>query len=64
MTSFIIQAVAHPVLRHRIATNFNADAEGITTDDVIDRLLKEVREPSPEEYAPKKAAAKPKKVAS
>ena len=34
-----IQAVAHPVLRHRIVTNFNADAEGIDTDKVVDRLL-------------------------
>ena len=34
-----IQAVAHPVLRHRIITNFSADAEGIDSDKVIDRLL-------------------------
>jgi MoxR-like ATPase len=34
-----IQAVAPPVLRHRIRTNFNADAEGITPDDVIARLI-------------------------
>lgn len=34
-----LQAVAHPVLRHRIVTNFNAEADGITADDVIDRLL-------------------------
>ena len=34
-----IQAVAPPVLRHRIRTNFNADAEGITSDDVIARLI-------------------------
>jgi MoxR-like ATPase len=36
-----IQALAHPVLRHRILTNFTATSEGITTDLVIDRLLKE-----------------------
>lgn len=35
-----IQAVAKPVLRHRIVTNFNADAEGYTTDKIIDELLK------------------------
>ncbi len=34
-----IKAVAKPVMRHRIITNFNADAEGITTDDVVDRLM-------------------------
>ena len=34
-----IQAVAKPVLRHRLVTNFNADAEGIDADQVIDRLL-------------------------
>ena len=34
-----IRAVAFPVLRHRIMTNFNAEAEGIKPDDVIRRLL-------------------------
>jgi len=34
-----IKAVALPVLRHRIRTSFSADAEGITTDDVILQLL-------------------------
>jgi len=28
-----------PVLRHRIVPNFNAEAEGITKDDIIDNLL-------------------------
>ena len=36
-----IRAVAHPVLRHRILTNFSAEAEGITSDKIIDRLLAE-----------------------
>ncbi len=36
-----IAALAAPVLRHRIVTNFSAESEGITTDVVIDRLLKE-----------------------
>src|SRR5882762_8825149 len=36
-----IQALAYPVLRHRILTNFTAASEGITTDSVIDKLLKE-----------------------
>ncbi len=37
-----IQSVAHPVLRHRIITNFNAEAEGITSDELIDQLLETV----------------------
>lgn len=37
-----IQAVANPVLRHRIVTNFSAEAEGITTDKIVDRLLSEI----------------------
>jgi len=35
-----IEALAYPILRHRIALNFRAEAEGITTDDVIKDLLK------------------------
>jgi len=38
-----VQNVAHPVLRHRIVTNFSAAAEGITSDHLIDRMLKEVQ---------------------
>ena len=34
-----IKAVAHPVLRHRIITNFAAEAEGIDSDKIVDRLL-------------------------
>ena len=36
-----IQALALPVLRHRILTNFTAASEGVTSDSVIERLLKE-----------------------
>ncbi|MEM7233249.1 MAG: hypothetical protein AAF517_13820, partial [Planctomycetota bacterium] len=36
-----VQAVAHPVLRHRILTNFSAEAEGVTSDDIITRLIEE-----------------------
>ncbi|MCD6124214.1 MoxR family ATPase [bacterium] len=39
-----VRAVAPPVLRHRIITSFNAEAEGITTDDIIKMLLEEIRE--------------------
>lgn len=38
-----IQTLAYPVLRHRIALNFRAEAEGITTDKVIKQLLTELR---------------------
>ena len=38
-----VKSVAHPVLRHRIVTNFSAAAEGITSDHLIDRLLDEVQ---------------------
>ena len=34
-----IKAVALPILRHRLITNFNAEADGITTDDVVRSLL-------------------------
>jgi MoxR-like ATPase len=34
-----IRAVAHPVLRHRLITNFNAEADGIRAEDVIDKLI-------------------------
>jgi MoxR-like ATPase len=34
-----VKAVAHPVLRHRIVTTFAAEAEGVTTDKIIDKLL-------------------------
>jgi len=37
-----VKAVAPSILRHRIITNFKAQAEGITSLDVIDQLLKEV----------------------
>jgi MoxR-like ATPase len=37
-----IRAVAHPVLRHRIVTNFNAEAEGIKPDELVRRLIEVV----------------------
>ncbi|NQV25721.1 MAG: MoxR family ATPase [Rhodopirellula sp.] len=36
-----IAELARPVLRHRIVTNFSAESEGISPDQVIDRLVKE-----------------------
>jgi MoxR-like ATPase len=41
-----IQKIAVPVLRHRVSTNFQAQAEGVSNEDVIARLLKEI--PTPE----------------
>ena len=40
-----IRALAHPVLRHRIITNFHAQSEGVTTDLITDRLLEVVPMP-------------------
>jgi len=37
-----VRALTHPVLRHRIITNFHAQSEGITTDQIVDRLLQQV----------------------
>jgi len=40
-----IRAMAHPVLRHRVLTNFRAESEGVTTDSIIDDLLSAVATP-------------------
>ena len=45
-----VRHVAAPVMRHRIFTNFNADAEGVTPDDVVTKLMETVPEPSPQDY--------------
>jgi MoxR-like ATPase len=34
-----VRAAAPPVLRHRLVTNFHAEADGVTTDDLVVRLL-------------------------
>jgi MoxR-like ATPase len=39
-----VKEVAHAVLRHRVLTNFNAEADGITADQLIDRLMAEIKE--------------------
>jgi MoxR-like ATPase len=46
-----IRKVAVPVLRHRISTNFQAQAEGQTTDSLIKKLIAEIREPDIPKYA-------------
>ena len=41
-----VKALARPVLRHRVIMNFHAQSERVTTDNIIDRLLKSVPVPS------------------
>ncbi|MBI5946873.1 MAG: MoxR family ATPase [Chloroflexi bacterium] len=40
-----VKALAHDVLRHRIVTTYEAEAEELTTDDLIDRVLESVEIP-------------------
>ena len=40
-----IRALAHPVLRHRVLTNFRAQSEGVTSDSIVDRLIEAVSAP-------------------
>ena len=40
-----IRALAHPVLRHRVLTNFRAESEGVSSDSLIDELLQAVPVP-------------------
>jgi MoxR-like ATPase len=49
VTTDDIREVAYPVLRHRIVTTFNADAEGVTTDAIIGKLIQAI--PLPQEEA-------------
>ena len=43
-----VKRVAKPVLRHRVATNFQAQAEGMSSDDIVDRLIAEIVPPEPD----------------
>jgi len=45
VTTDDIAAVAYPVLRHRLVTTFHADAEGISTDEIIHKLIGAVGRP-------------------
>jgi MoxR-like ATPase len=45
-----VKKAAVPVLRHRIAANFQAQAEGKTSDDIVAELLKAVGDPEPAKY--------------
>jgi len=42
VTTEDVMHVAPPVLRHRVIVNFNAEAEGLSSDDIVERLLKEI----------------------
>ncbi|TWU58157.1 ATPase family associated with various cellular activities (AAA) [Rubripirellula reticaptiva] len=48
-----IRRIAVPVLRHRMATNFQAQAEGMNTDLIVEKLLQDIRPPEPEKMAKK-----------
>ena len=52
VTAADLQAVAHPVLRHRIVTNSHAAGNGVTPDRVIDRLIAETPERVPGDDQP------------
>ena len=45
-----IKRAAIPVLRHRLYTNFAADSEGLTSMDIVKKLLETVTEPSAKDY--------------
>jgi len=45
-----LQRIAVPVLRHRISTNFQAQAEGLATEDIIQRLIREIPPPAIPKY--------------
>ncbi|OWK42946.1 MoxR protein [Fimbriiglobus ruber] len=45
-----IKKAAIPVMRHRISANFQAQAEGKTSDDIIEELLRVIGEPEPPKY--------------
>lgn len=39
-----VRSVIHPALRHRLILNFEGEAEGITTDAILDDLIREVKD--------------------
>ncbi len=46
-----VRAVVHPAFRHRVLLNFEGEAEGIKTDQVIDAILKAIPETTAEKAA-------------
>jgi MoxR-like ATPase len=65
VTTEDLRAMAFPVLRHRIFTNFNADAEGIDVEQVIEKIVATIPEPTYGEAvaAQPRGAAAPKRAA-
>src|SRR5439155_21590493 len=49
-----VKKAAEPVLRHRVSTNFQAQAEGKTSDDVVQQLLAVVGDPEGSKYEKRK----------
>jgi MoxR-like ATPase len=49
-----IKKAAIPVLRHRVSTNFQAQAEGKTSEDIVQQLLEVVGDPEPPKYERRK----------
>ncbi|MEL7265810.1 MAG: hypothetical protein AAFP69_13505, partial [Planctomycetota bacterium] len=45
-----IAKLAVPVLRHRISSNFQAQAEGMDNDAIIGRLLEQIKAPQPNKF--------------
>ncbi|MDP7379011.1 MAG: hypothetical protein QF516_13000, partial [Pirellulaceae bacterium] len=43
-----VKAVVHPILRHRIITNFTAQAKGLSSDDIITQIVEATPEPGQE----------------
>jgi len=54
-----IRKVAVPVLRHRISTNFQAQAEGQTPESLIRKLVAEIKEPEVPKYDRRSSGPKP-----
>ncbi len=52
-----IHAVAHPVLRHRLITNFNAEADAVSPDGLIDQLLETLRPDDTDETTSRQISA-------
>jgi MoxR-like ATPase len=45
-----IRRIAIPTLRHRLATNFQAQADGMTTENIIERIIQDIPEPDIPKY--------------
>ncbi|MEX0819090.1 MAG: MoxR family ATPase [Pirellulaceae bacterium] len=54
-----VRKIAIPVLRHRISTNFQAQAEGMTNETIVERLMKEIPEPDIQKFTESKSPPPP-----